>query len=152
MRCRTRARQDHVLHRREASRSLSHRLARPAAWKLAEDALANSRYDDAIASVKVARAELQTYVKNKKPTGPTKARCEEEERRLNEIEFQVEEQKRRLELERQQRELEEAKKAMEEKEKEEQARKKAIEEALDTHNDKFHKPQPPKEKKKQKPE
>ena len=74
------------------------------ARKLAEDALANSRYDDAIASVKVARAELQIYVKNKKPTGPTKARCEEEERRLNEIEFQVEEHKRRLELERQQRE------------------------------------------------
>ena len=74
------------------------------ARKLVEEALANSRYDDAIASVKVARAELQTYVKNKKPTGPTKARCEEEERRLNEIEFQVEEHKRRLELERQQRE------------------------------------------------
>ena len=71
---------------------------------LAEEALANSQYDDAIENVEIARAELQTYVKNKKPTGATKAQCEKEERRLNEIEFQVEEHKRRLELERQQRE------------------------------------------------
>ena len=59
---------------------------------LAEEALANSQYDDAIENVEIARAELQTYVKNKKPTGATKAQCEKEERRLNEIEFQVEEQ------------------------------------------------------------
>ena len=74
------------------------------AKKLAEEALANSQYDEAIERVKIARAELHNYVKNKKPTGPTKARCEEEERQLNEIELQVEEHKRRLELERQQRE------------------------------------------------
>ena len=86
-----------------------------AAKKLAEEALAGLQIRnpkkpaeealaDATKNVGFARDALQAYIEAKKPSGASKAQCEEELRRLDEIEAQTQEHLRRLEREQQQRE------------------------------------------------
>ena len=86
-----------------------------AAKKLAEEALAGLQIRnpkkpaeealaDATKNVGFARDALQAYIEAKKPSGASKAQCEEELRRLDEIEAQTQEHWRRLEREQQQRE------------------------------------------------